>query len=422
MAEIIQMALDNGARLEFQDILWTPTGRLFCKVVGYAPDGTIICNSKTEMSKSADRYRVAQELAGHNGARPDVWADALLSSWHSLDQDHQATAEKFQISPLVDHEEPGPLRFVWNPLMPVGFPSNVYGDGGASKSTTMMGLAVAITQGRPFLGMPTIQGAVFYLDWELNEEAFLRRLYAICRGMGLAKPPPDLYYSRLTEPLAYHLPDIIDACHRVDPALVLVDSLGPAAAADPNDAETFIKITQDLRKLERACATIDHQSKGSGQSYRSKRAIGTGYKDFLVRSGMQLELAENVQGRSSIVLRHSKHNFTHEHEPVGFHIRYGIGVIEFKVGDTTEPSFAEADLLPLPMRIKRVLEETTQPIEANVLIETTGASSKHVLQNAIGKLRRHGCLITSASAKGKTYYILGEAHTSINQHTPGEGI
>jgi biotin operon repressor len=325
-------------------------------------------------------------------------------------------AEKFTLESLETEQEPGPLKFVWGPLIPDGSPSNIYGDGGASKSTTMTGLAVAITQGRPFLGLPTTQGPVVYLDWEMDKPMFLRRLYAICRGMGLPYPPKDLHYSRLTEPLSYHLGDIIDACHRIDPVLVVLDSLGPAAAADPNDAEAFIKVTQDLRRLERASATVDHQSKGAGQSYRTKRAIGTGYKDFLVRGGVQLELAQNVPGRSSVVLRHSKHNFGPEHEPIAYHIRYGIGVISFELGEITEGSFVEADLLPLPLRIQHTLEETAQPVEATVLMESTGASSKAVLQNAISKLRSRGTKILSRTSNGATYYALTNAH----QDSPGD--
>ena len=143
--------LENGASLEFHDLLWTPTGRLFCQVVAYAPDGSILANSKTELSRSDSRYKVAQELASHNGNNVQHWSDALLEAWHLLDRQRRDSAEKFEIKSLVDREEPGPLEFVWDTLIPAGFPSNVYGDGGASKSTTAMGLAVAITQGLPFL-------------------------------------------------------------------------------------------------------------------------------------------------------------------------------------------------------------------------------------------------------------------------------
>lgn len=406
MAEVIRTQLENGAILEFHNLSWTTSGRLFCKVTGYAPDNGIIGSSKVEMSDSASRYKVAQELASHNGAQSSIWADALLGAWHSLDQAHQDDAEKFTLTSLENEEEPGPLEFVWNPLMPVGFPSNVYGDGGASKSTMMMGLAVCITQGIPFLGMPTAKGSVCYLDWELDEPTFLRRLYAICRGMGLDRPPADLYYSRLTEPLAYHLPSIIEQCHDLDPTLVIVDSLGPAASADPNDAEAFIKIMQQLRKLERTSAVVDHQSKASGQSYRTKRAIGSGYKGFLVRGGVQLELAENVPGRSSIVLRHSKHNFTYAHEPVGVHIHYNAGVIEFEVGDITEGEFVESDLLPLPLRVLKALEGSAHAIEADTLCEICNCS-KGNLKNAVAKLRKQRHKIkTIKGANNNNSYLL----------------
>ena len=225
--------------------------------------------------------------------------------------------------------------------------------------------------------------------------------------MGLSHPPRDLYYSRLTEPLSYHLSDIIDACHRIDPVLVVLDSLGPAAAADPNDAEAFIKVTQDLRKLGRASAVVDHQSKGSGQNYRSKRAIGTGYKDFLVRGGIQLELAENIPGRSSVVLRHSKHNFTAEHEPIAFHIKYSMGIISFELGEVTEGSFAEADLLPLPLRVLRVLQESVHAIGDEALREASGAGSKQSLKNTVAKLRRQGHHVKTIQGANKSvsYYL-----------------
>ena len=55
MSETIQMQLDNGAVLNFVDLDWTLTGRLFCQVFATAPDDSILGNSKVEMSASASR-------------------------------------------------------------------------------------------------------------------------------------------------------------------------------------------------------------------------------------------------------------------------------------------------------------------------------------------------------------------------------
>lgn len=58
--------------------------------------------------------------------------------------------------------------------------------------------------------------------------------------MGLGYPPVDLHYSQLTETLGHHLSEIIDKVERTNPMLVILNSVGPAAAAGPNDAEAVI--------------------------------------------------------------------------------------------------------------------------------------------------------------------------------------
>jgi hypothetical protein len=71
-------------------------------VIGYAPDGSIIGNSQVEMSNGQSRYKVAQEFASHNGVKPNIWADALLAAWHSLDEQRRDAAEKLTLESLAD--------------------------------------------------------------------------------------------------------------------------------------------------------------------------------------------------------------------------------------------------------------------------------------------------------------------------------
>jgi len=226
MSETIRVTLDNGAVLNFKDLDWTPNGRLFCQVVTNAPDGSILGNTKVEMSAVASRYKVAQELASHNGAQPSIWADALLAAWHTLETEHRQDREVLALESLADYDEPAPLEYTWGGLIPSGFLSNAYGDGGSSKSVTFLALALHITQGLPFLGLPTRKGPAIYLDYELNREEQLRRAYRICRGMGLDRIPEDFHYQSLTEPIEVHLPDLIDTCARMQPAILTLDSVG----------------------------------------------------------------------------------------------------------------------------------------------------------------------------------------------------
>jgi len=398
--------LDNGVEMSFVDLTWTPTGRLFCQVVTTAPDGSILGNTKVEMSASISRYKVAQELASHNGANPSIWADALLEAWHTLDTEHRQDREVLALESLADYDEPAPLKFTWGSLIPSGFLSNAYGDGGSSKSVTFLALALHITQGLPFLGLPTRKGPAIYLDYELNRDEQLRRAYRICRGMGLDRIPEDFHYQSLTEPIDTHLPDLIDLCETMQPAILTLDSVGAAAQADPSDAQKMIQLMQSLRKLDTTPLCIDHQSKTSAQSYASKRAIGSGYKDFLARGGIQLELASSEPGRASIILRHTKFNFTYRRDPLAFHIIYGPDVTSFEVADLNDPEFADVETLSADRRVEDFLNQT-QGATKKEIMEACGLTDR-TADNAIGKVRkRRPNFETRRLQNGERWYVIG---------------
>lgn len=406
MSETIQLELDNGAVLNFVDLDWTPTGRLFCQVFTTAPDGSILGNSKVEMSASASRYKIAQELATHNGSHPDVWSDALLSAWHTLEQKHRQGREVFDLESLAGYAEPAPLEFTWGGLIPTGFISNPYGDGGSSKSITFLALALHITQGRDFLGLPTKQGPVVYLDYELNRDEQLRRAYRICRGMGLGSIPSGFHYQSLTEPVTTHLPDLIDICLRIQPALLILDSVGAAAQADPNDAEKMIQLMNNLRKLDTTPLCVDHQTKSTGQSYASKRAIGSGYKDFLARGGLQLELASSEPGRASIILRHTKFNFTYRREPLAFHILYGDNNTIFEIANLDDPEFADVETLPMDRRIEKFLNETAGATKEDIM-KARGIDNQRTFDNAMSKAKKRRHIETSRlPGNGARWYFV----------------
>jgi hypothetical protein len=73
----------------------------------------------------------------------------------------------------------------------------VYGDSDKFKTWIAGGLAVAIATGRPFLGRATgAPRAVLWIDFEMGEEEWRRRTYAIARGLGLPDGalPATVYY------------------------------------------------------------------------------------------------------------------------------------------------------------------------------------------------------------------------------------
>jgi hypothetical protein len=401
----VRYPLDNDAVLEFRDLNWTPAGKLFCQVVAFAPDESVLANSRSvEMSSSRGRDQVAQELANHNGAKPDFWADALLSAWHTLDQEHRDAAEKFEPVDLSEFPDPPPLREIWESHITEGLISTLYGDSGQGKSTLVDGLATCIAYGGSFLGYKVIQGPVVILDWELTRDITLHRLYRIARGFGLDAPPP-IYYQCMSDPLATHLSDIIEWCHRVAPILLVVDSFGPACGNDPLNHGNAIRLMNSLRKLPTSPLVVDHQSNPiQRQSYGNKREFGTSYKRHLTRSSLQIEMANNEPGRASVILRQQKDNFGPKSDPLCFHILYEGDQIRFEVADINDPEFQDVDTLPADRRIEHYLNQTARASKKE-LMEQCNIDNENTFDKTMTKLRkRRTDLKTEGAGKAERLY------------------
>jgi hypothetical protein len=359
MADNRRVTLDNGAVLEFRDLEWTIHGRLFCQVVVMATDGSYLGNTRCEMSDARSRLQAASEFSSHNGAVPDYWRDALLEAWLTLDQERRNQRTAFAPVDLSQFEDPPPLVDLWQGFITSGLVSTCYGDSGQGKSTLVDGLATCVSLGQPFLGHAVMQGPVVILDWELKQEITLHRLYRIARGFGLTSPPP-IRYQALFDPLTTYLDEILDWCEKVNPVLLVVDSMGPACGGNPTDPERAIELMNALRQLPTSPLIVDHQSNPTqGQNYSGKREYGTGWKRHLTRSSLQLEMAENQPGKSSIILRQQKDNFGPKSDPLPFHILYEGDAIRFELADVNDVEFQDIETLPTDRRIEHFLNETT---------------------------------------------------------------
>jgi hypothetical protein len=405
MAEPMRMILDNGAIMEFHDLSWTANGRLFCQVIGFAPDGSIIGNSKAEMSSSQARYRVAQELAGHNGANPDIWNDALLAAWHTLDQGHRDASEKFGPVDLSQFPDLPPLREIWEAHITEGLISTLYGDSGQGKSTIVDGLATCIAVGGSFLGYQVTLGPVAILDWELTRNITLHRLYRIARGFELDAPPP-IYYQSMTDPLATDLTDITEWCHRIGPVLLVVDSFGPACGNDPLNHRNAIQLMNSLRKLPTSPLVVDHQSNPTqGQSYGNKRELGTSYKRHLTRSSLQVEMASNEPGKASVLLRQQKDKFGPRADPLAFHILYQGDRIVFEAADINDPEFQDVDTLPADRRIEKYLNETAGATKRE-LMDACNIENESTFDKTMTKLWKRRKIGTTRLTNQERWYFI----------------
>ncbi|MGH7801507.1 MAG: DnaB-like helicase N-terminal domain-containing protein [Thermodesulfobacteriota bacterium] len=226
---------------------------------------------------------------------------------------------------LALQPEPPPRKWILQHAIPYGFPSTIYGDGGLGKSYLGLFFAtLAAIGGERFLGLKFHDEPLrtLYLDFELDEEEFTRRAFRIARGLGLSRPPENLFYLQATKSLYKLLPQLKSILISQGIQLLIIDSLG-AACVDPEKVLDVIEIFTELKNFRIATLVLDHQSKmQANDKYHQKTPYGSVYKYNLSRSVFQLSRLGKDENRVSLMLRHTKSNFGTELDDLIFDISF----------------------------------------------------------------------------------------------------
>jgi len=106
---------------------------------------------------------------------------ALRGKWHvyrpdELDQECTRTGHRYLVDGLLPERSLG----------------LIVGDSGLGKSPLVYQLGICLAAGVPFLGFPTVQTSVLYLDFENGLFEVNRLLKQLSRHLGLSAPPKDL--------------------------------------------------------------------------------------------------------------------------------------------------------------------------------------------------------------------------------------
>ena len=150
-------------------------------------------------------------------------------------------------------------------LIPAKIAAGLYGEGAVGKSLLALMLAVAIVIGVMWLGRRVKQGPVIYLCCEDDEDEVHRRLEAICRGMSVNMAAlGDLHIVPLADEDAtlaatdgrssvvtttYRYDQIVELAERVQPVLVIGDTLADVLAATENDRMVAKQFVKKMRPL-----------------------------------------------------------------------------------------------------------------------------------------------------------------------------
>lgn len=317
---------------------------------------------------------------------PDTSQSATVPDSRSLNNQESGMKK----SPLVrvwERKEPAARNYAVAELVPEGCVSSFYGDGGTGKSLVIGHMCTCIPLGEKWLGLEVRQQPVLYLDAELDEEEFLRRAYAIARGMGHDRPPKNLHYLRLPGSLVN--PDTIavveDAIHESGATFIVIDSL--MAATYGGDLERATDTTATMKAISAwgTVLLIDHIPKPQpGANLSQYRQYGSVFKFNLSRSVIQAVQADG----GGLLLRQTKHNFGPKAAPLGVDVGFEDGKVTFRAVESSDKSLSGIDdHLPALERVHRALAAEENAAAPESLAEQLDMSAKTV-RNHLTTLRQ----------------------------------
>ena len=244
-----------------------------------------------------------------------------------------------------------------DPILQLGGPTILFGQGGSRKSTLAAAIAVSVQTGKELnTGWKVVQGNVLVLDWESTEDSWNDRIVKVSRALGVA-PPPIAYRS-----CSSRLIDIADSVsiyvqsHNVK--LVIVDSERQAegASGEGDPGEGASRMMAVLRSIGATSLIIDHvaestiQQEGNGR----RKAYGSIIKENLARSTWELRSEEAQSDQPEMVLINHKVNEGLRHANIGIQMVYEQDALFVVPANITAPDL-EAKTLSIGERVHREL-------------------------------------------------------------------
>jgi hypothetical protein len=215
----------------------------------------------------------------------------------------------------------------------------------------------------------------------------------------------------------------LEACEEHGVKLLVLDSLGPALQGDAEASRDVISFFSGAMEPFRikgvGVLIIDHQSKlQAGQSYQSKGAFGSVYKNNLARSVIQVEATERGEGTLTLRLRHKKHNFGPLTEPFGATLTFAEDEVTLEPVELEAAELAEEATLNATDRVKLALEQG--PAYPWEIAEFTGLAVKTV-KNALTGLRKQQLVEPTGEVEGRTEQVKLSVPASLSYKREGDG-
>jgi DNA-binding transcriptional ArsR family regulator len=385
-------------------------------------DGALGFHKYADRRDSTEYVRVASKaIAEEGGVRGFPGSRSLnIPGTEGTKQDGGAAREVVVVS-FGEIAEPAPREWLVEDLIPKGAPSKLYGDGGLAKSYLALHLATTVAASLGgWLGHGVKKCPVLYLDFELDVDEQARRAFRIARGLGMERPPEDLYYiCALGHTAQDAFQAALDLCHERSVGLMVLDSENPALQGDAETAKDVIGFYRNyldpFREVGTSVLTIDHQAKlVRGEKSQHKRAFGSVFKENLSRSVMQVDRNTGEEGSLIVNLRHTKSNFGPRREEISVQLTFDEDEVRVeKLPDLVvqpEPASAREEVLEALRRGGAMYPDE--------IAEATGLEKKTV-QNRLSELRKASLVVDTGETHGRSRQVA--IYSQGSQPTKGTG-
>ncbi len=346
------------------------------------------------LASTAARETLVKKLAAAHPGTP----------WRAiLERVCRETAEAIRRGAPVVVLEPAPAtasRYLVEKLLPGGETTVVFGDGGSGKSLLALAVAVAVSTQTPLPGglRPVGRTNVLYLDWESTEDVHAERLAGLLKGLELAAAP-GIYYRPMARALADDGARLRSDISKRGIGLVVVDSFGPACGAEPETADSAIRLMNALRTFGTVTRfLVAHVSKaGADLRTGAARPFGSVYVQNLARSVWEVRRPDDEGEVLVLGLYHRKVNAGRRLPPLGLRIEFSESAIRLRAQDLAE----EPDLLArtsLSFRLLQALK--TGPGTVDELAEAT-ETSQDAARKVLNRLDSRGKVIRLNEVRGR---------------------
>ena len=248
-------------------------------------------------------------------------------------------------------------QYLLAPLAPLGNPTILFGEGGTAKShlALICGLIVESAWGdNPLFLFPgPTPRRTLYLDWEMTEPDFRRRLHYVARGCN--RPDAALNYRECRMPLADDQERIAECIADLKVEFLIIDSVAGAAGGDILSAETALRFFGALRQLRATSLVIAHTAKNNESKKRTP--FGSVFFWNYARSIWEVVAHQDEGGLElDVGMFHRKSNVSGLGKPMGFKFTFqpdATLISESSIRDI--PSLAER--MGLKSRIQDYLKQ-----------------------------------------------------------------